>query len=68
MVVPQLADLRKEILKEFHCSRFVVYPSGTKMYHDLHCQYYWSGMNKMSSHSLESVEELLRLAAKTSRV
>ena len=32
VVVPQLTDLRKEILKEFHCSRFVVHPGGTKMY------------------------------------
>ena len=32
VVVPQLTDLREEILKEFHCSRFAVHPSGTKMY------------------------------------
>ena len=31
-MVPQLADLREEILREFHCSRFSVHPSGTKMY------------------------------------
>ena len=35
IVVPRLADLREEILKEFHCSRFDVHPGGTKMYHDL---------------------------------
>ena len=35
VVVPQLTDLRDDILKEFHCSRFAVHPSGTKMYHDL---------------------------------
>ena len=40
VVVPQLTDLREEILKEFHCSRFVVHPGGTKMYLDLHRQYY----------------------------
>ena len=40
MVVPRLADLREEILREFHCSRFAVHPSGTKMYHDLRRQYY----------------------------
>ena len=44
VVVPQLTDLREEILKEFHCPRFAVHPSGTKMYHGLHCQYYWSGI------------------------
>ena len=40
IVVPQLAKLREEILWEFHCSRFAVYRSGTKMYHDLRRQYY----------------------------
>ena len=40
VVVPQLIDLRKEILKEFHCSRFAVHPGSTKMYQDLHRQYY----------------------------
>ena len=46
LVVPKLTDLREEILKEFHCSRFAVHPSGTKMYQDLHRQYYWSGMKR----------------------
>ena len=40
VVVPQLTDLREEILKEFHCSRFSVHPGGTKMYQDLRRQYY----------------------------
>ena len=44
VVAPQLTDLRDEILKEFHCYRFAVYPGGTKMYQDLRRQYYWSGM------------------------
>ena len=35
VVVPQLTNLIEEILKEFHCSRFMVHLSGTKMYHDL---------------------------------
>ena len=44
VVVPQLTDLREEILKEFHYSQFVVHPGGTKMYRDLRLQYYWSEM------------------------
>ena len=43
VAVTQLNDLREEILREFHYCRFVVHPGGTKMYHDLHRQYYWSG-------------------------
>ena len=46
VAVPQLTDLREEILREFHCSRFAVHPSVTKMYHDLHRQYYWSRMKR----------------------
>ena len=40
VVVPQLTDLREEILREFHCSRFAMHPDGTKMYRDLRRQYY----------------------------
>ena len=46
VVVPQLTDLREEILREFHCSRFAVYRGGTKMYQDLRRLYYWSGMKR----------------------
>ena len=45
-MVPQTADLRDEILREFHCSRFVVHPGATKIYHDLRRQYYGNGMKK----------------------
>ena len=47
VVVPQSTDLREEILREFHCSRFAVHPGGTKMYHELRCQYYCSGMKRL---------------------
>ena len=46
VVVPHLIELREEILREFHCSRFTVHPGGTKMYQDLRRQYYWSGMKR----------------------
>ena len=45
-MVPQSADLREEILREFHYSCFAMHPGGTKMYHDLCLLYYWSGMKK----------------------
>ena len=35
-----------KILWEFHRSHFAMHPGGTKMYHDLHRQYYWSGMKQ----------------------
>ena len=45
-MVPRLAYMREEILREFHCSCFAMNPGGTKMYHDLRRQYYWSEMEK----------------------
>ena len=39
-MVPQLTDLREEILREFHYSHFDVHLGGTKMYHDLRRRYY----------------------------
>ena len=45
-MVPQSANLREEILREFHCSHFAVYLGGTKMYYCLHRRYYWSRMKK----------------------
>ena len=45
-MVPQLTDLREDILKEFNCSYFAVHSVGTKMYHDLRHQYYWSRMKQ----------------------
>ena len=35
VLVPQLTDLREEILREFHCSRLAVHPGGMKMCRDL---------------------------------
>ena len=46
VVVPQSTELREEILREFHCSRFALHPGGTKMYHDLRHQYYWIRMKR----------------------
>ena len=46
VVVPHSTDLREEILREFHYSRFFVHPGGTKMYQDLRPHYYLSGMKR----------------------
>ena len=45
-MVPRLANLRYEILGEFHCSHFAKNPGGIKMYYDLRHQYYWSGIKQ----------------------
>ena len=45
-MVPQLTDFKDGILREFHCSRFVMHPGGMKMYQNLHRHYYWSEMKR----------------------
>ncbi|KAL6328602.1 hypothetical protein AAG906_002108 [Vitis piasezkii] len=38
------AQVKEEVMKEAHQSRFIVHPRETKMYHDLRRQYWWQGM------------------------
>ena len=45
-MVPQLIDLRDEILRKFHCSRFFMHPNGKNMYRGIRFHYYWSGMKR----------------------
>ena len=46
LCVPDVDDLRKELLKEVHYSAYSVHPSSTKMYHTLKDTYWWNGMKK----------------------
>ena len=41
-----MEDLRKEVLKEFHRSKFTIHPGGTKMYQDMKRSFYWEGMKR----------------------
>jgi hypothetical protein len=45
-VVPNNAELRKEILDEAHKTMYTVHPGNTKMYKDLKKNYWWSGMKR----------------------
>ena len=65
VVVPQLTYLREEILREFHCSRFAMHPSGTKMYHDLRRQYYWNGMKRHVGDFVQQCLTCQRVKAET---
>ena len=65
VVVPQLTDLREEILREFHYSRFSVHLGDTKMYQDLRRQYYWSGMKRHVGDLFDDVSRVSRLRLST---
>ena len=46
LCVPDVDDLRKELLEEAHYSAYSVHPGSTKMYHTLKDTYGWNGMKK----------------------
>ena len=41
-----VSKLREEVIREFHNSKLVVHPGGTKMYHAVKEHFWWSGMKR----------------------
>ena len=46
LCVPDVDDLRKEILEEAHSAAYSVHPGATKMYHGIKDLYWWDGLKK----------------------
>ena len=46
LCVPDVGELKKEIMEEAHFSAYVMHPGSTKMYHTLREHYWWRGMKK----------------------
>ena len=46
MYVPNIEELKKEILDEAHISTYAMRPGGTKMCHSIRPFYYWPGMKR----------------------
>ena len=44
MCVPEIGELKREIMEEAHSSAYVMHPGSTKMYHTLREHYWWKGM------------------------
>jgi hypothetical protein len=44
--VPNIKQLKDEILREVHGSAYSIHPGGNKMYHDLKATYWWYGMKR----------------------
>ena len=44
--IPNVMELKHEILQEAHNSRFSIHPRSTKMYQDLKESYWWPSMKK----------------------
>jgi len=46
LCVPNIPELKKDLLKEAHDSTLVTNPKSTKMYQDLKRHYWWIGMKR----------------------
>ena len=46
LCVPEVGELKKEIMEEAHSSAYAMHPGSTKMYHTLREHYWWRGMKK----------------------
>src|SRR5262249_18941617 len=46
LCVPDVDELRREIMEEAHSTAYSVHPGSTKMYRDLRNVYWWSGMKR----------------------
>ena len=46
LCVPNVGELKKEIMEEAHSSTYAMHPGSTKMYHTLREHYWWRGMKK----------------------
>ena len=46
LCVPNLEEIRKEILVEAHCTPYSVHPGSTKMYGDVSKTFWWAGMKR----------------------
>ena len=44
--VPDVGDVRREIMEEAHSSSYAMHPGSTKMYHTLKEHYWWKGMKR----------------------
>ena len=46
LCVPNDPLIKKEILEEAHYSPYTIHPGSTKMYHDLHKNFWWNNMKR----------------------
>ena len=46
MCVPEIGELKREIMEEAHSSAYAMHSGSTKMYHTLKEHYWWKGMKK----------------------
>ena len=46
LCVPNIEELKNEIMTEAHHSRYTIHPGSTKMYQNLRNHYWWNNMKR----------------------
>ncbi|KAL8124972.1 hypothetical protein AgCh_012593 [Apium graveolens] len=65
--IPNVVELKHEILQEAHNSRFSIHPGSTKMYQDLKESYWWPNMKKEIAEWISKCYTCQRVKAKHQR-
>jgi hypothetical protein len=63
LVVPKKAVLKKKILDISHTSRYSIHLGGTKMYHDLRQQFWWTRMKRETAQYVSECDTYKKVKA-----
>ena len=65
--IPNVVELKNEVLREAHNSRFSVHPGSTKMYQDLKKNFWWPGMKNEIADWVSKCDTCQRVKAEHQR-
>ena len=63
LCVPDIPQLRRDLMDEAHRSRFTIHPGSTKMYRDMRRQYFWAGMKRQIASFVAECDTCQRVKA-----
>ena len=53
LCVPDVAEIKEEIMNEAHCTPYTAHPGSTKIYQDLRHNFWWDGMKMNISNFIQ---------------
>src|SRR5574338_29466 len=65
--VPNIIELKEEILNEYHRSKYSIHPGSTKMYQNLKRDYWWKGMKSNVARHVAKCMTCQQVKAETQR-
>ena len=63
LCVPDVPELRRDLMTEAHRSRLTIHPGSTKMYRDMKRQYFWQGMKRQITSFVAKCDTCQRVKA-----